>query len=303
MPLAVADDRSRWPISRHAISKLVSVPPAAGFRAGLIPSSVERILPRLQARRETRWRPRRRQREELQHRGGDDAERAFRADEEVLEVVAGIVLAELAQAVPDAAIGEDDLEAEAELAGIAIGDHRRAAGIGREIAADRAGTFRGEREREEPVRGLGRLLRLLQDDAGLDGHGVAGGIDRADLVEPLQRQDDLPAFGDRDLAADHAGIAALRHHRRAGLARPFHHGRHLGDRARPHHGLRLAVEEAARLLEIGHHRVGIGDDVLGADDAGQSFDNGRAHPASGAINYLQPPAALRKTPTSSIWAE
>ena len=32
--------------------------------------------------------------EELEHRGGDDAERAFRADEQVLQVVAGVVLLE-----------------------------------------------------------------------------------------------------------------------------------------------------------------------------------------------------------------
>ena len=37
---------------------------------------------------------------ELQHRRGDDAERAFAADEQLLEVVAGIVLAQAAQPVP-----------------------------------------------------------------------------------------------------------------------------------------------------------------------------------------------------------
>ena len=42
-----------------------------------------------------------RPREELQHRRGDDAERAFGADEELLQVIAGVVLAQRAQAVPD----------------------------------------------------------------------------------------------------------------------------------------------------------------------------------------------------------
>ena len=36
-----------------------------------------------------------RPREQLQRRGGDDAERPFGADEQVLEVVAGVVLAQL----------------------------------------------------------------------------------------------------------------------------------------------------------------------------------------------------------------
>ena len=153
---------------RGISSKVVSVPPAP--RLG----GVEQGQRRFRRRHGEEGRgARRRQREELQHGGGDDAERAFRADEEVLQVVAGVVLAQLAQAVPDAAVGQHDLEPHAELAGIAIGEHGGAAGIGREIAADRAGAFRGEREREEPAGRLGRLLRALERDAGLDGHGVA----------------------------------------------------------------------------------------------------------------------------------
>src|SRR5258707_8920398 len=43
--------------------------------------------------RDERGRKRARLGEELEHRGGDDAERALCADEEVLEVVPGVVLA------------------------------------------------------------------------------------------------------------------------------------------------------------------------------------------------------------------
>ena len=70
-------------------------------------------------------------REELQHGGGDDAERAFGADEQVLQVVAGVVLLQLAQVVEHLAGRQHDLDAEAELARIAIGEHAGAAGIGR----------------------------------------------------------------------------------------------------------------------------------------------------------------------------
>src|SRR5580693_9334955 len=38
--------------------------------------------------------------------GGDDSERSFGADEKALHVVAGVVLAQLAQGVDNAAIGE-----------------------------------------------------------------------------------------------------------------------------------------------------------------------------------------------------
>ena len=45
-------------------------------------------------------------------RGGDDAERALGADEELLQVVAGVVLAQRPQPVPDAAVGQHHLEPE-----------------------------------------------------------------------------------------------------------------------------------------------------------------------------------------------
>lgn len=52
-----------------------------------------------------------RQRMQLHHGGRDDAERAFRADEQIAQVVAGVVLAQSAQAVPDLALRRHDLEA------------------------------------------------------------------------------------------------------------------------------------------------------------------------------------------------
>ena len=109
-------------------------------------------------------------REQLQRRGGDDAERAFAADEQVAQVVAGVVLAQPAQAVPDLAVGGDDLEAEAQVARRAVAQHLRAAGVGRQIAADRATAFGRQAEREQQAGVGGRLLHRLQDAAGLDGH-------------------------------------------------------------------------------------------------------------------------------------
>ena len=55
-----------------------------------------------------------RRREELQHGGRDDAERSFGADEQVLEVVAGVVLAQAAQSVPDATVGQHDFQPHAQ---------------------------------------------------------------------------------------------------------------------------------------------------------------------------------------------
>ena len=97
--------------------------------------------------------------------------------------------------------------------------------------------------------GGGGLLRLDQHDAGLAGHGVGGGVDLADAVEPLEREQDLAVV--RRLAADEAGVAALRHDRRAGLVRELQDRGDLGGRARPQHQRRAAVIEPALLDHVG----------------------------------------------------
>ena len=78
---------------------------------------------------------------QLQHGSRDDAERAFAAEEQLLEVVTGIVLAQTFQAVPNAAICEHDFEAEHEVARIAVTQDRGAARIGRQVATDEAASF------------------------------------------------------------------------------------------------------------------------------------------------------------------
>ena len=77
------------------------------------------------------------------------AERAFAADQQVAQVVAGVVLAQRREAVPDLALGGHDLEAEAQLARVAVAQHLRAAGVGGEVAADRAAALGGQAEREQ----------------------------------------------------------------------------------------------------------------------------------------------------------
>ena len=62
-----------------------------------------------------------RQRKQLQNGRGDDAERSFGADVQVAQGVAGVVLAQCAQSVPDLAVRGDDLEPECQLARIASG--------------------------------------------------------------------------------------------------------------------------------------------------------------------------------------
>ena len=96
--------------------------------------------------------------EELQGGGGDDPERAFAADKELLQIVAGVVLAQAAQPVPDPPVRQHDFQAQGQLARISVAQYRDAAGIGRQIAADLAAALGAEAEGEQPVSFGGRLL-------------------------------------------------------------------------------------------------------------------------------------------------
>jgi hypothetical protein len=80
----------------------------------------------------------RRQRIELEYRRGDDAERAFRADEQVAQGVGGIVLSQASQAVPDPAIRGHHFQPEAQIARIAVAQHRGSARIRGQVSADGA---------------------------------------------------------------------------------------------------------------------------------------------------------------------
>ena len=79
-----------------------------------------------------------RRRLHLQHGAGDDAERAFRADEDLFQVDAGVVLLEDVEAAHHGAVGEHDFEAAHLLAHVAVAEHLHPAGIGGDHAADLA---------------------------------------------------------------------------------------------------------------------------------------------------------------------
>src|SRR6266705_2221756 len=86
---------------------------------------------------------------ELQDRRRDHAERSFGTDEELLQVIAGVVLAQAAQALPHLPGGQHDLESQREFAGIAVAQYRGAARVGGKIAADFATAFGRKAQGEE----------------------------------------------------------------------------------------------------------------------------------------------------------
>ena len=83
-------------------------------------------------------------REEFQRRGGDHAQRAFGSDEQVFQIVPGVVFSEPRQPVPDLAIGQHGLQPQTQIARIAITKHARAACVGGEVTANPRGALGGE---------------------------------------------------------------------------------------------------------------------------------------------------------------
>jgi hypothetical protein len=188
------------------------------------------------------------------------AEDTFAADEQLLQVDAGVVLDVFAQALQHRAVGGDDFETENQVAGHAVADDAVAAGIGRDVAADGATAARAEVERKHQAVLLDPLLELLQRRAGLHDSDAGGGVDLFDRVHALHREHDLVRI--RQRAAHQAGHAALRRDRHAvAMTEPEQGGDILGrlradDRARFRHRIARQVVMIAR-VDIGadQHRA------------------------------------------------
>ncbi len=152
-------------------------------------------------------------REELQTGCGNDAERAFGADEQGFHVVAGVVLAQALEGREYAAVRKHHLEAQHQVAHHAVAKHRGSPRIGRQIAADLGRALGAQTQWKEAVRLARCRLRLGKRTTRLDDHRIVGGVDLTDTVQPAQGQNDLrPRFIGRGAAAV-AGIAPVRHHR------------------------------------------------------------------------------------------
>ena len=191
-----------------------------------------------------------RQRKELHHRRCNDPERSFSADEKLFQVVAGVVLAQAAQAIPHLATGQHHLQTERQFAHVAVAQNLHAARVGRKVAANLATAFGCQRQREQPAHAQSGLLQRLQHAPGFDGNGVVGRIDMADLVHA--RQADQHGFAARVRNARPAmtGVAALRHDRHTSLPAGANDRRHFGCARRTHHAARRTAITPAPVTEV-----------------------------------------------------
>ena len=170
----------------------------------------------------------RREREEPQHGPRDDTQRAFAADEELLQVVACVVLQHVVHRVDDGAVRQHDLDAEDQAAHHSVTQYAIPAGIGGDVATDGARPSRADVQWEQQPRIGGRFLDRLQNGAGFGQDRRRVAVDGADGAHAFERQND-PAIA-RHRAPGKPGPAALRHDGHATRVADAERGGHLARR-------------------------------------------------------------------------
>ena len=117
----------------------------------------------------------------------DEREPPARAAHELAEVVPGDVLDHLAARVHDRAVGEDERDAEHEVARGAEAVSQRAGEVLREAGTDRR--IAGRVEREALTRRGERSRELREADARLDRAGEVAGLVLEDAIHARRRRD------------------------------------------------------------------------------------------------------------------
>ena len=222
------------------------------------------------------------------HGGFDDhAQRALRTDQQLAEVIAAGVLDQALVELEQFATGGDHLQPGDPLAGVAVADHSDAAGIGGNVAADRARAARGEIHRVDQAVVQRGVVHGLQRHAGLHHQGAIDRVVVQRPVHPLQAEHQL-AVG-RHRATREAGAAARRHHRHALGGTPAHHRLYLLDRGRqcdrqrrrrpapgPVAPVMLQVGRVGLQLQAGTGLLQRGNAGIGHDGPARGVKNGQA---------------------------
>ena len=220
-------------------------------------------------------------RKEFEAGGRDDAQGPFSTDQQLLEVIARIVLAKPLEPVPDLTIGQDRLKAQDQIAHRTIAQHRRAARIGRDQPANGCRAFGRQAKREMSTLGGRGLMDSGQGDARLNHDHIVKGLDLTDRLHPLERQQHL-AVG--DLSPDQSGVAALRGDGHARLGAKGHDLRDLLRCARQKQERRIAMPAPAPLDQLGGQSFRVLTPAPFADNGLQAGKdglwNGLAHRSS-----------------------
>ena len=234
--------------------------------------------------------PRRRERDEAQVDFREDAQRAFGADEEAREVVAGHALQRARADVDDVALRQDDLEAGDVIARDAVLDRAQPAGAFGDVAAERGEIRAGGVGRIEQAAALHLGLEVADGDARLDGGDLVVVVHLEDAVHAPEVERD-PAAGGHRAAGQPARRAARIDRRLLAVRQTQHAGDFLGgvrerDDIRQRGAARAVVRREDPLLDLGR-------DALGAED-GPEF-------ASAVFSAMES-IRLSKSPGNGLFA-
>ena len=157
---------------------------------------------------------RRRPRHELEQHFGDDAERAFRANKQILERVSGDVLHARAAQPRDSTVSEHDLESHHVVARHAVLQAAQAAGVLGDVAADRADALasRDQADKTGRVSPLPRRCACVMAPGCARSVRLRGSTSRI-AIHLRQAQDEAVLLG--HAAAAQPGARAARDDRRA----------------------------------------------------------------------------------------
>ena len=210
--------------------------------------------------------------QELEGQGGDHRQRPLAAHQQVGQVVADHALAGAHAGGDQAAVGQDRLQAEDVVAGGAVLDAGRAAGVGGRVAADGAQLHAGRVGRvEQPPGGRG-LAHPLADGAGLDLHDEINGVDGADSVETSGGEDHAAQVG--QAGPGQAGPAAPGCDRETVGVGQGEQGLDVGHAVRAHHQLG-EMAQAGGVAGIVLQPGGLGDEGAGREAGLQFGADGR----------------------------
>ena len=191
--------------------------------------------------------------QQLQGGFGDEREGAAGADQQAGEVVAGDALGGAAAGADFAAVAGDGAQPQHVIAGDAVLDGARPAGIHREVAADAAIRAAAGVGRVEQAGAARDAVDVVGDHAGLHHDEAVGGVEFEHAPHAFEADDHAAGRGQG--AADVAGAGAAQGQRNAvfeGDARQCHH---IVVRRREQHGVGF---DPARGFVAGVERAGGG---------------------------------------------
>jgi hypothetical protein len=193
------------------------------------------------------------------------------------------------------AVHQHHLDAEHIVGGEAVFEAMHAAGILRDIAADRAGDL---------GRWIGGVIKALLLDGGGDAEigdarlgddGAVGKIDLEDAVEPAHHQQH--GIFERQRPAGQRGAGTARHDADVAVVAIFQHARDLRHRfGQHHHQWQLPIGGEAVALE-GAHRIGSVDDALAGHDDAHIGDDLVAPAHRGVVWLRHQQAGHRQSPS------